>query len=512
MNGTTLFSIIQFWLINAVLCTANFTLIPQIEIEGLLSIYNSTNGAHWVDPWNLTLIDSQHVCDENNKSPLTGIKCLLINTTHSHIQTIELSERNISGTIPSQISNFKAIDTISLRNISIRGTIPHSLCNLKTLKSLKIQYTYLNGSIPNCISNLSKLQSFDSKVNLNITGTIPKGFCQLPILKTLRIQYSTLTGTLHDCLLNKIGLQKFELNGNQLTGNIKSIPPNITNFQIAQNLFHGTLPSFPKTAQLTQFIIYENQFEGDINDVFPYLNVLKDVQGFALFNNDISGDITEILRYLFLNATSLGYIGIQNNPKITGTIPEFQHKINVIFHGHQSSNTWDGYFMIHNCDIYGSIPKNVQFQNLSYLTMYDNRLSCEIPSNFIPNVGIDRLFEVILPNNLFQTYDILPKWVNSVFRGAKSLYLNQFNILQFYVIGIFSFLLFGILSVEIIYDKIFKKYFLRNDNNASDKQPERGRKFFGKIDEIINVFCDMKILILSMILIIIYALNSSYYS
>eukprot|EP01084_Bolivina_argentea_P074714 135509_1 len=111
MNGTTLFSIIQFWLINAVLCTANFTLIPQIEIEGLLSIYNSTNGAHWVDPWNLTLIDSQHVCDENNKSPLT--------------------ERNISGTIPSQISNFKAIDTISLRNISIRGTIPHSLCNLK---------------------------------------------------------------------------------------------------------------------------------------------------------------------------------------------------------------------------------------------------------------------------------------------------------------------------------------------------------------------------------------------
>eukprot|EP01084_Bolivina_argentea_P089500 161493_1 len=450
-----------FWLFQFIsLSDANnaanaFKQIPVIEVDGLISIYNTTNGYSWTNPWNLTLIYSQNICMSNTTaSTLEGVQCISINSTFSSISEINLSDRGLTGFLPNQIGNFELLSilvvsqnielkgnipleicklsqlrTFHINNASIKGTIPncanqlkkltdlefiymnltgslHILCNVTSLQQLKIYDNPLNGSIPQCMSALKYLKKIDLKWLPYMTGTIPNELCELEKLAKLSIQYLNLYGTIPQCLLNKSAITTFEVSGNYLTGTLSAIPENINNFQIAQNSLYGELPAVPHSATLGHFIVNNNNFNGDINNVFPHLNVLKNVEGFVIFNNDFSGDVSKILKYLLINTTKLGYIGMQNNKNLKGSIPDFKNQTHKYFWGHSSRNGAEAYFMIHNCDFYGSLPNNLQLQNLSYLTLYNNRLSCELPDNFIRSIDIKKLFEVTLPKTLFNINQI----------------------------------------------------------------------------------------------------------
>ena len=39
-------------------------------------------------------------------------------------------------------------------------------------------------------------------------------------------------------------------------------------------------------------------------------------------------------------------------------------------------------FFIHNLDIYGSIPNKLKLPNIELITIFGNRLSCQIPKTF----------------------------------------------------------------------------------------------------------------------------------
>eukprot|EP01084_Bolivina_argentea_P188825 324928_1 len=318
--------------------------IPEKEVEGLFSIYNNTNGAYWIKPWNVTLISSQP-CD------LLGITCspIINNQTYAKISSISLTNRNLTGsldyhignfdellsleiaynfaltsTIPPEICSLKKLKQMNLQNLSITGPLPfcfpilnqldiksvsfsgtlsQSICNLTLLEHVRIWNTSIEGSIPTCVSNLKNMRKFELKWNLKMFGTIPLGVCEWKQLTDFHLQYMNQYGTVPQCIWSKVGLGSLELNGNKFTGTISSISSSISKFEISENSLEGILPAIAVNASLSEFVVHKNQFHGDITAVFPNLNVLKNVKGFTIFNNDFDGDITEILRYLFLNSS-----------------------------------------------------------------------------------------------------------------------------------------------------------------------------------------------------------------
>ncbi|MEZ5003938.1 MAG: PKD domain-containing protein [Chitinophagales bacterium] len=85
----------------------------------LLSVYNSTNGLGWVDPWNTNL--SINFC---NGALLSGQGC---------VAKLLLMNRNLDGNLPNDISNLNLVEEINLNFNSINGSIPN-LNNLRIFR------------------------------------------------------------------------------------------------------------------------------------------------------------------------------------------------------------------------------------------------------------------------------------------------------------------------------------------------------------------------------------------
>ncbi|GLJ05372.1 hypothetical protein SUGI_0017000 [Cryptomeria japonica] len=73
------------------------------------------------------------------------------------ILSIDLSERNLYGTLPQRISQLTELRSIYLQNNSLSGTLP-DLCSLTKLQIIRLENNYLTGIIPDCLSKLSNLK------------------------------------------------------------------------------------------------------------------------------------------------------------------------------------------------------------------------------------------------------------------------------------------------------------------------------------------------------------------
>ena len=81
----------------------------------------------------------------------------------------------------------------------------------------------------------------------------------------------------------------------------------------------------------------------------------------------------------------------------------------------------------YKCDLTGSIPQNIQFSNLKYFVIHDNRLSCDLPKNLTSSNN--ETFNIILPSNLFSVKSqVINGWMkDSFFITAYSLYITPFD-------------------------------------------------------------------------------------
>eukprot|EP01084_Bolivina_argentea_P126387 223796_1 len=88
--------------------------------------------------------------------------------------------------------------------------------------------------------------------------------------------------------------------------------------------------------------------------------------------------------------------------------------------------------LLHSCNIYGTIPSKIQLLDLHTFTLFDNRLSGQLPSSLIENASLLGIPPpIVIPGNLFKTntYGKFPKWVNSNpwFPTAFNLFITPSN-------------------------------------------------------------------------------------
>lgn len=92
----------------------------------------------------------------------------------SIVTSMDLSNNNLGGHIPSEIGYLTGLVTLNLSSNSLSGPIPETIGNMRALESLDLSSNQLSGRIPEQLASIDFLQYLDLGFN-RLSGMIPQG-------------------------------------------------------------------------------------------------------------------------------------------------------------------------------------------------------------------------------------------------------------------------------------------------------------------------------------------------
>ena len=245
--------------------------IPASERAVLVNLYNSTNGASWIN-------NTGWMGTAGTECTWYGVTC---DGSQSHVNAISLASNHLVGTLPS-LSGLTALQVFVVNNNQLTGSIP-SLSGLTALQTFSVGHNQLSGSIPS-LSGLTALRFIEGDIN-QLTGSIPS-LSGLTALQTFSVGSNQLTGSIPS-LSGLTALHFFEVAGNRLTGLIPSLSglTALLVFDVQANQLTGSIPSISGLTALQLFIFQNNQLTGSI----PSLSGLTALQFFVAAGNQLTG-------------------------------------------------------------------------------------------------------------------------------------------------------------------------------------------------------------------------------
>ena len=178
---------------------ATNTATPEMDRAALVTFYNAMNGNNWTNKSNW--LSSQPIDEWYGVSASSG-----------RVRQLDLSYNNLSGSIPSSISNLGGLLILQLQNNSLTGSIPSSLGDVDDLVLLQLDRNQLSGSIPSSLGNLSNLQHMTLDYNL-LSGSIPSQLGNLGHLRSLYLSDNRLGGAVPEALASLTSLTRLYLAG-----------------------------------------------------------------------------------------------------------------------------------------------------------------------------------------------------------------------------------------------------------------------------------------------------------
>ncbi|KAI8008184.1 putative leucine-rich repeat receptor-like serine/threonine-protein kinase [Camellia lanceoleosa] len=320
--------------------------LPLPEVEALKEIGKSLGKNDWnfsVDPCSGESGWAKHPDLDSFQNAVKCGNCTSDNTT-CHVVTIVLKALNLSGVLPRELVK-----------------LPHLL-------EFDISKNYVNGTIPPEWGSLPRIMHI-SLLGNRITGSIPKELGNITTLESIVLEFNQLSGPLPQELGNLTRLQKLSLTSNYFSGELPGTLAKLTtlkDFRIGDNLFTGSIPNFVQNwIHLQNLYIQASGLDGPIPS------------GIAVLTN-----MTE-LRISDLNGTKVSTFPPLSNMRYLRTL------------------------MLTSCNIIGSLPEYLgTMNNLTILDLSFNKLSGEIPSNFVnPSASIS----IYLTGNLLN--GSVPDWM-----------------------------------------------------------------------------------------------------
>lgn len=274
----------------------------QTDRNALIALYNSTNGANWTNPWNLS-----ESIESWDGITLNADGC---------VEQIYFFNNNLNGSLPEEIGQLNELKRLQLRYNGISGNIPASIGNLKKLEILTLSTNKLTGSIPTSIGELANLKYLGLGSN-KLSGSIPTSMGNLSKVEIISIYANSLSGLIPSQLGNLSNLKNLYLYSNNLSSNIPAALGNLSKLQklhLGSNDLSGSIPyTFGNLSNLKELKLYNNQLENYIPWQLGNLNSLEEM---SLSHNQLSGPIP----LQFGKLTNLEELEFANN-QLTGTLP-----------------------------------------------------------------------------------------------------------------------------------------------------------------------------------------------
>ncbi len=234
--------------------------IPAAERQGLIDLYNATNGAAWTN-------NTGWLGAAGTECSWYGVTCDGGETT---VTWVTLYNNNLVGTIPVSIGNLAGLQGLWLQVNQLSGGIPTELGNLSNLVDLRLDINDLTGPIPDSLGNLSNLQTLYLQSNQVLGGPIPATLGNLTSLTYLNLGDNQLTGGIPAALGNLTNLTFLSVDGNQLSGALPSELGSLTSLEtlvVGNNALLGEIPgSFANLTNLQAghlFLEYNGLWTGD---------------------------------------------------------------------------------------------------------------------------------------------------------------------------------------------------------------------------------------------------------
>ncbi|WCJ36411.1 Leucine-rich receptor-like protein kinase family protein [Euphorbia peplus] len=377
--------------------------LPQVSIA-------ATNGTSSTDQSALLALKVHISYDPHNflrnNWSITSPVCSWIGVTcgqrHQRVVSLNLSYMNLSGTIPSQISNLSFLAFLSLRSNNFYGHLTHELGLLRRLKFLDLGFNFFFGNLPPALCNMSRLEVIDANGN-NLSGNLPPSIgLFLPNLVELRLAENALEGTIPNSISNASRITHLDLSINSFTGFFPSTfgdlrylqTLNLGNNQLTSDssaVESSLLSSLENCRHLQKVILSDNMLNAALPVSFG--NLSSTLEEFTANNCNITGSIPRDIGNL-INLIALSW----ENNHLTGTIPS---KIATL-------QNIQGLFLQGN-NLEGSIGNDIcNMPNLAELSLARNRLSGAIPK-CLGNLTTLRLLD--LSSNKFTSEIPSTMWI-----------------------------------------------------------------------------------------------------
>ncbi len=139
---------------------------PSLSDREILEIlYDATGGPHWT-----------HTGWLDDRLPLSYWHGISTNP-QGRVTHIQLSNNNLTGTIPPEFGNLSELQTISLNYNQLTGPIPPELGKLSELQILYLNSNQLTGTLPHNLTEL-RLEALTFNDNSGLCAPISEPFPQ----------------------------------------------------------------------------------------------------------------------------------------------------------------------------------------------------------------------------------------------------------------------------------------------------------------------------------------------
>uniref|UniRef100_A0A2N9G820 Uncharacterized protein n=1 Tax=Fagus sylvatica TaxID=28930 RepID=A0A2N9G820_FAGSY len=274
----------------------------------------------------------------------------------TNVAELYLQGNFFSGPIPSNISDLMPeLNTLDLSENHLNGTIPLSIMKLNNLEGLFLRSNQLSGELPHHWNESQTLQVVDISYN-NLSGKIPSSMGFLSSLYVLVLSNNNLHGEIPSSLQN-CSFESIDLGGNHLSGNLPLwIQSDISIIRLRSNLFSGIIPRQWCNLQFLHILdLAQNNIFGGIPQLFGQ---------FDCFGNNLTGGIPDELTSL----RGLGTLNLSMN-HLTGNIPK-----NI------GNLRWLETLDLSKNSLFGPIPESMSsLTSLANLNLSFNNLSGRIP-------------------------------------------------------------------------------------------------------------------------------------